>query len=532
MNKMTKDKIQDGVAVLLEHASFRYANSDFSAVKDVSLTIQKGEAVLLCGESGCGKTTLTRLINGLIPQYYEGEFSGDVRVCGLDVAKAELYETARIVGSVFQNPRSQFFCVDVTSEIAFGCENFGMPEETVRTRIAETADEIGIEDLLGENIFHLSGGQKQKVACASVAAVRPDVFVLDEPTSNLDVATIRRLAQILRHWKAQGKTIVIAEHRLGWLKDVCDRVVYLRDGEIAMDCAMGDFLQIPSEELAAMGLRTMTACKAKQTMPKNNMAGTIDIQNCRVAYGNGRPALKIDGLSLPKGDVIAVIGDNGAGKTTLARCICGLEKRSAGCVCYGGKRCKRRELLKTSYLVMQDVNHQLFCESVSDEVRLGMDEANEPLVDGTLAALNLTTLSDRHPMSLSGGQKQRVAVAAALLAGKQTLIFDEPTSGLDLRHMRETARLISHTRGKCTSIVVTHDSELILLCCTHVLHLEEGRMRAFYALDGEGRQKLEQYFRTNDKPNGKEEEQIGRKEPGRKEETVEFETTVCICGES
>ena len=529
---MTKDKLQDGVAVLLEHASFRYANADSIALKDVSLSIQKGETVLLCGESGCGKTTLTRLINGLIPQYYEGEFNGHIRVCGQDTAKAELHQTARAVGSVFQNPRSQFFCVDVTSEIAFGCENFGMPEETVRTRIAETADEIGIAELLGKNIFHLSGGQKQKVACASVAAVRPDVFVLDEPTSNLDVTTIRRLGKILRHWKAQGKTVVIAEHRLGWLKDVCDRVVYLRDGEIALDCTMGDFLQIPSEKLAAMGLREMAASKSKQTIPKNCMVDTIDIQNCRVTYGAECPALKIDALSLPKGDVIAVIGDNGAGKTTLARCLCGLEKRSAGCVCYGGKRCKRRELLKTSYLVMQDVNHQLFCESVSDEVRLGMDEANEPLVDGTLAALNLTTLSDRHPMSLSGGQKQRVAVAAALLAGKQTLIFDEPTSGLDLRHMRETARLISHTRGKCTSIVVTHDPELILLCCTHVLHLEGGRIHAFYALDGEGRRKLEQYFITNDKPNGKEEEQVGRKEQGTEKETVEFKTAVCIRGES
>jgi energy-coupling factor transport system ATP-binding protein len=325
---------------------------------------------------------------------------------------------------------------------------------------------------------------------------------------------------------------VIAEHRLGWLKGVCDRVVYLRDGEIALDCTMGDFLQIPSENLAAMGLRAMAPRGVTKPAPEGGGPCAIEIQNLQVTYGKDRPALQIDALSLPKGGVIAVIGDNGAGKTTLARCLCGLEKRSTGCVCYGGKRCKRRELLKTSYLVMQDVNHQLFCESVSDEVRLGMDGADEPLVDGTLAALNLTTLSDRHPMSLSGGQKQRVAVAAALLAGKQTLIFDEPTSGLDLRHMRETARLISHTRGKCTSIVVTHDPELILLCCTHVLHLEEGRMRAFYPLDGEGRQKLEQYFITNDRPNGKEEEQIGRKEPGTEKETVEFEAAVCICGES
>jgi len=526
--EVTKDGMESGVAIALEHASFQYANSDFSAVRDVSLTIQRGEAVLLCGESGCGKTTLTRLINGLIPQYYEGEFSGDVRVCGLDVAKAELYETARLVGSVFQNPRSQFFCVDVTSEIAFGCENFCMPEETVRARITEASEETGTTEILGKNIFHLSGGQKQRVACASVAAVRPEVFVLDEPTSNLDAATIRRLGRILRNWKAQGKTIVIAEHRLSWLKDVCDRVVYLREGEIARDCKMDAFLRIPEKELTKMGLRSMTLSARTETIPANAGRGVIDIRNLCVRYGDDRPALEIDSLSLPQENVIAVIGDNGAGKTTLARCLCGLEKRAKGVIEYDGEKQRGRDLLKKNYLVMQDVNHQLFCENVDDEVRLGMDEKSEPLVEETLASLNLDTLSERHPMSLSGGQKQRVAVAAALLAGKRTLIFDEPTSGLDLRHMRETARLIARRREGCTAIIVTHDPELILLCCTHVLHLEKGQVRAFYPLDGGGRQKLKEYFLWN----GKEGEQVGSKETETEEKTVESGPAVCICGES
>ena len=241
----------------LKNICFQYANTEESSLENVSLQIPDGQCVLLCGESGCGKTTITRLLNGLIPHYYEGELKGDVLVKGLNVKQEELYDTARIVGSVFQNPRSQFFCVDTTSEIAFGCENMGLPEQEIRERMRQTVRELNMELLLDRDIFELSGGEKQKVACASVSALHPEVFVLDEPTSNLDVKAIEDLKKTLMLWKSEGKTIVIAEHRLYWLTELCDRVIYMKAGKIALDISMDEFKNYSEKTLSNMGLRTL-----------------------------------------------------------------------------------------------------------------------------------------------------------------------------------------------------------------------------------------------------------------------------------
>lgn len=477
----------------LKNVSFEYENGASGALKDVSIQINAGECVLICGESGCGKTTITRLVNGLIPHYYEGNLSGSVSVGKLDITTADLSETARYVGSVFQNPRSQFFCVDTTSEIAFGCENAGLLEEDIRQRVWQAAKELKMEHLLGRNIFELSGGEKQKVACASVSAEHPEVFVLDEPTSNLDTDAIEDLKKTLLLWKSQGKTILIAEHRLYWLKEICDRVIYMKDGKVLFDLSINEFLQFSQEQMENLGLRTLSPEKLKVSGNFVSPDRELLLKNFNFSYKN-KDALQIPSLSLPVGGIIAVIGHNGAGKSTFSNCLCGLKKHFKGNIVVDKEKLGRRKLLKKCYMVMQDVNHQLFCETVEDEVELGMDKADENAVKTVLTALGLFETAKRHPMSLSGGQKQRVAVASAILADKQILIFDEPTSGLDYKHMEQTAELIASLQGKKTVFIVTHDPELIVRCCTHILHLENGMVVENYALNEKTVDKLTRFF--------------------------------------
>jgi energy-coupling factor transporter ATP-binding protein EcfA2 len=486
------------IIIELKDVSFSYGQeSPVHGLREINLTIRQGEVVLLCGESGCGKTTLTRLVNGLIPHYYEGKLTGEVLINGQSVRQLPLYETAKMVGSVFQNPRSQFFNVDTTSELAFACENMGLPAAEIRRRIAATVAELKIEALLDRSIFQLSGGEKQKIACASVSAGHPDIFVLDEPSSNLDTTTIEDLRRLIALWKNQGKTILIAEHRLYFLRDLVDRVLYMVNGRIAAELTQGQLRALTKAELSRMGLRPLVLQSLTREGKKPGALRTEDLclSNLEFSYRNQALALKIGTLTVPRGGIIAVIGDNGAGKSTFARCLCGLEKGCKATLSAGGKTWKRGGRLKQCYLVMQDVNHQLFTESVLDEILLSMAEPDPAKVESILDSLDLLPLKDRHPMALSGGQKQRVAIAGAVAAGREIIVFDEPTSGLDLRHMQKVAHNLLKLRqmGK-TLFVISHDLELILECCTHVLHLVNGGVVGNYPLDSQGVAKLRTFF--------------------------------------
>ena len=218
--------------IRIDHVTFSYGEESESAggVQDINLNIEDGQFIVLCGESGCGKTTITRLINGLIPHYYEGKMSGNVWVNKAKISEQPLYDTAKIVGSVFQNPRSQFFNVDTDSEISFGMENLTYPREKMKERISKTVADLDIAHLTGRSIFELSGGEKQKVAFASIYAMSPSIYLLDEPSSNLDMDAIEDLRRTLELLKKQGKTILIAEHRIYYLRELVDRIVYMENG--------------------------------------------------------------------------------------------------------------------------------------------------------------------------------------------------------------------------------------------------------------------------------------------------------------
>ena len=482
--------------IKIDHISFSYGeeNENTGGVRDIDLNIEDGQFVVLCGESGCGKTTVTRLINGLIPHYYEGKMTGEVWVNGAKVSEQPLYDTAAVVGSVFQNPRSQFFNVDTTSEITFGCENLGQPEKDIRERLAKTVRDFRLEKLMDRNIFHLSGGEKQKIACAEVSIMEPDVLVMDEPSSNLDAASILDLRKILMFWKSQGKTIIVSEHRLYYLRGLADRFIYLADGQVSHDYSAAEFEQLTEQQRSDMGLRTFALERLLPPVLPQQAKTALALRNFHFAYKNEPETLHIMDCEIPTNRIVGIIGNNGAGKSTFSRCFCGLEKR-CGEIVWNGKKYRPKDRLNTCYMVMQEVNHQLFTESVLDEVLISMEEANQKRAEEILSRLDLLDFKDRHPMSLSGGQKQRGAIASVIASKRSILFFDEPTSGLDYRHMKEVANVLRQVRDAgITVYVITHDLELILDCCTDIIHFEDGSIIDQYGMDEDGLRKIREYF--------------------------------------
>lgn len=482
--------------IKIDHISFSYGeeNENTGGVRDIDLNIEDGQFVVLCGESGCGKTTITRLINGLIPHYYEGQMAGEVWVNGEKVSEQPLYDTAAVVGSVFQNPRSQFFNVDTTSEITFGCENLGQPEKDIRERFAKTVRDFRLEKLMDRNIFHLSGGEKQKIACAGVSIMKPDVLVMDEPSSNLDAASILDLRKILAFWKSQGKTIIVSEHRLYYLRGLADRFIYLAEGQVSRDYSAAEFEQLTEQQRSNMGLRTFALERLLPPVLPQQEKTALALHNFRFAYKNEPETLHIMDCEIPTNRIVGIIGNNGAGKSTFSRCFCGLEKR-CGEIVWNGRKYRPKDRLSTCYMVMQEVNHQLFTESVLDEVLISMEEENQERAEEILNRLDLLAFKDRHPMSLSGGQKQRVAIASAIASKRSILFFDEPTSGLDYKHMKEVANVLRQVRDTgITVYVITHDLELILDCCTDIVHFENGSIIDQFQMDEAGLEKIRNYF--------------------------------------
>lgn len=458
--------------ITIDHVTFGYTGEQ-GALQDVSLCVGTGECVLLCGESGCGKTTVTKLINGLIPHFTDGcTLEGKVDADGLSVADTELFELAKHIGSVFQNPKSQFFNLDTDSELAFGLENEGLKPLFIEERVAETAENLELQNLLHRSIFSLSGGEKQSLAFGSVYAMDPAVYVLDEPTANLDETAIGRLKKQIRLLKEQGHTVIIAEHRLYFLSDLIDRAFYMKDGRLAKCFTGEEFRCLSREARIRMGLRTIVP--SNMELPPARQTGEeigLVVESLTCGYKKGPPIFeKLSFAALP-GEVLAVTGRNGTGKTTLTRCLCGLLKEKAGRVLLDGQTLNVKKRRKMSFCVMQDVNHQLFYDSVQNECEQAASDKQADM-NGTLEKFDLLPLKDRHPMSLSGGQKQRLAVATALLTGKRLLIFDEPTSGLDYKHMREVCAVVrSLAEEGHIVLVVSHDKEFMEKACDRVLEI-------------------------------------------------------------
>ncbi|MCR4956483.1 MAG: ABC transporter ATP-binding protein [Lachnospiraceae bacterium] len=451
-----------------KNVGFSYSNRKEGVLKDINLKIKQGEFVLLVGESGCGKTTITRILNGLIPGFYDGKLEGCVSIDGRKISEYKSYELATMVGSVFQNPKTQFFNVDTDSEITFGLENAGVPQKEIHAVLNKVTEELGLETLRGRDIFKLSGGEKQKIAFASVYASGPDLYLMDEPSANLDTVGVEGLKECLEKIKGEGKTVVIAEHRLYYLTQLVDRIIYLKDGRIEGEMSGDEFKAMDVASLNQLGLRTNHFFKAsgkeEKEFKKVISDETISLQNLSIDYGKRRILNNLN-QDFHKGKVYCVTGRNGVGKTTLLRTMSGFIKASEGNIVQNGKALSLKELKKKTFMVMQDVNYQLFADSVMNECMLGTQMKSEDTAKKVLDEMGLLEFRNLHPNTLSGGQKQRLAIAVSLMMDKEILLFDEPTSGLDYNNMRLCANFLKRLadKGKLI-IVVTHDEEFIDCC--------------------------------------------------------------------
>ena len=445
----------------LRNVSFQYADSE-EGVNNINLTVQDGECVVLTGPSGGGKTTLTRLINGLAPSYYPGELTGSIRLNKKEITMLCSWQIGQEIGSVFQDPKSQFFSSELEGEVAFACENYGMSKADIQKRTDEAILSFDIEELRAKALDVLSSGEKQKVAIASVYALCPQIYVCDEPTANLDDKGAMQLADTMRKLKDEGSTLIIAEHRLAWLRGIADRFVYLSEGTIQWEKTADEMQSVSEGERCIFGLR-----ETKETGVSLDVSQRVDkgvcLSVCNLSFKRKKKIIFENlNFSLYDGTITALTGKNGAGKTSLAMVLTGLWRQSGGEIWLDGKNVSAKKRRGGVWYSSNDTGTQFFTNSVTDELLLNSDHLPMRLERARelLKKLGLYEYKDAHPAALSGGQKQRLSIACGILSERNILIFDEPTSGLDGGNMSILSDILrGEAKSGKTILVITHDRE-------------------------------------------------------------------------
>ncbi|MDT2829409.1 ABC transporter ATP-binding protein [Vagococcus carniphilus] len=444
-------------------------------LSELNLNIKKGECVVVCGESGSGKSSLIRVLNGLVPELYDGQISGEFKSLTHQLPTEQFNDYVKEIGVVFQNPKTQFFMNDVYSELAFVMENYGYSREEMIGRIETISKSFNLSNFWNRKMTELSGGEKQRVAFASACMISHELFLLDEPSSNLDEKNIDILTDYLIWLKNNKQTILIAEHRLYYLLPIVDRFILMKNGRIVGNYTKQELLTYSDQELSCLGLRTLRKPQInliEKIDTLNKSTNQLRCENLVYAYQKEKPIIEMSEMLLQSNSVTGLIGENGAGKTTLSHLLTGLLKPTAGSIFYNGKKQSRKDLIKKSFLVMQDVNFQLFFETVEKEITAKAKRLD--LFEMVVETLQLDSLLDRHPQTLSGGEKQRVAIASAVLSGKEIIILDEPTSGLDLVHMNEVSLMIKKLNTfDIIFLIISHDKEFINRSCHQIIELSK-----------------------------------------------------------
>lgn len=459
---------------------FQYSEESTPTLRKVSGNIPAGRCVVLCGGSGCGKSTLLRCINGLIPQFYEGELTGFCRLDGQDTADFSIGEIGELAASVFQDPRSQFFTVNSSNEVAFGLENHCLPQEKIRDRVDEAFRTFHLEHLKNRNVYELSSGERQLISILSAWAMDTDIFLLDEPTANLDFAATQQLKNILLKLKKQGKTLLLSEHRLYYLADIADEYWIMANGEIKHKYTAEKAKSLSPLQLHTLSLRTLDLEQitvSERPPQPENMPQALFVSDLRYEYGRKNRAILSDvNFSVCTHEIVGLVGANGCGKTTLGKLIAGLYHSTGGEISLFGKAQKPKQLQKQVLFIMQEAEFQFFTNSVLHELQYGhkITDEFEKKTETLLKSMDMWECRDRHPFSLSGGQMQRLTLMMAYLSDKPIIILDEPTAGQDADSLKRCAELIREMGKEKTVLIITHDLELIADACDRCIGLCDG----------------------------------------------------------
>ena len=461
---------------------FQYTEGKAPVLRQTAGSIPAGRCVVLCGGSGCGKSTLLRCINGLIPQFYEGELKGLCCLNGQDTAGMSIGEIGELAASVFQDPRSQFFTVNSSNEVAFGLENHGLPQEDIRQRVDEAFRVFHLERLKDRNVYELSSGERQLISILSAWAMDTDIFLLDEPTANLDFAATQQLREILLTLKQQGKTLLLSEHRLYYLTDIADEYWVMAGGEIKGKYTAAEAKAFSTEQRQTLSLRTLDLAEItvpeKEPLPKTAPTA-LAVSDVRYTYGRkAGDTLSGVSFSVREHEIVGLVGANGCGKTTIGKLIAGLYRPSGGKISLFGKAQTPKQLQKQVLFILQEAEFQFFTNSVLHELQYGhaVTPEFEAKTEALLKSMDMWDCRDRHPFSLSGGQMQRLTLMMAHLSDKPVVVLDEPTAGQDAESLERCAALIRKMRKEKTVLIITHDLELIASACDRCVGLSGGRV--------------------------------------------------------
>ncbi len=454
---------------------FSYAHREEKVLKDITFSVREGELILIAGDSGSGKSTFLKSLNGLIPIIVDGKMDGERYIKGKNMKTMPIHEISHSLGSVFQNPRSQFFTLNSTSELVFPMENYGYSKSEMKKTINTLKKEIPIENLLDRDILSLSSGERQLLALASAMVLGPDVLLFDEPSANLDYGNVIKFSELLKKLKSLGKTILVADHRFFYLNNLIDRVFLLEKHKIK--------IYENEEEFKKADYNTRNFDLFQMSIPfKEKINANMRLAELKNISKNN--VLKNISLSFYKNEITAIVGINGAGKTTLAKLLTGSIKPDKGEIIID----------KLPFYVMQDADYQLFGNSVSGEVELGNKTVDNNRKKEVLERLDIWKYRDTHPFNLSGGEKQRLQIAMASLSESEVLIFDEPTSGLDMKSMNRAVKEIEEASRERAVIIISHDYEFIRKIAHRIIHIDAGTIKDDFDLNKQTVERLNKIF--------------------------------------